>query len=54
MSGRIANFVARDKKVAEYAPNGAPAEFSKLYYDTANATAAPSMAALMAMAPPSH
>jgi predicted TIM-barrel fold metal-dependent hydrolase len=30
------------------------AEFNKLYYDTANATAAPSMAALMAMAPVSQ
>lgn len=51
LSGRIANFVARDKNAATYAPHGALAEFTRLYYDTANATAAPSMAALMAMAP---
>ena len=54
LSGRIANFVARDKKASDYAPNGALAAFAKLYYDTANASAAPSMAALMAMAPPSQ
>ena len=54
LSGRIANFVERNKKAAEYAPNGALAEFNKLYYDTANATAAPSIAALMAMAPVSQ
>jgi predicted TIM-barrel fold metal-dependent hydrolase len=53
-SGRIANFVKRDKAAAKYAPQGALAEFTKLYYDTANASAAPSMAALMAMAPVSQ
>jgi len=51
LSGRIANFVARDPNAAKYAPNGAVAELVKLHYDTANATAAPAMAALMAMAP---
>ena len=54
LSGRIANFVKRDKNAATYAPQGALAEFNKLYYDTANASAAPSMAALMAMAPASQ
>jgi predicted TIM-barrel fold metal-dependent hydrolase len=54
LSGRIANFVKRDKNAEKYAPQGALAEFVKLYYDTANASAAPSMAALMAMAPPSQ
>ena len=54
LSGRIANFVARDKNHEKYAPQGALAEFNKLYYDTANASAAPSMAALMAMAPMSQ
>jgi predicted TIM-barrel fold metal-dependent hydrolase len=54
LSGRIANFVKRDKTAAQYAPHGALAEFNKLYYDTANATAEPSMAALMAMAPVSQ
>lgn len=54
LSGRIANFVKRDKNASTYAPQGALAEFNKLYYDTANATAAPSMAALMAMAPHSQ
>jgi 6-methylsalicylate decarboxylase len=54
LSGRIANFVARDKDRDQYAPHGAVAEFTRLYYDTANATAAPSMAALMAMAPVSQ
>jgi predicted TIM-barrel fold metal-dependent hydrolase len=54
LSGRIANFVARDKNAAGYAPHGALAEFDKIHYDTANATAAPSMAALMAMAPTSQ
>jgi predicted TIM-barrel fold metal-dependent hydrolase len=54
LSGRVANFVKRDKNAAKYAPQGALAEFNKLYYDTANASAAPSMAALMAMAPASQ
>jgi predicted TIM-barrel fold metal-dependent hydrolase len=54
LSGRVANFVKRDKDAAKYAPQGALAEFVKLYYDTANASAAPSMAALMAMAPTSQ
>jgi predicted TIM-barrel fold metal-dependent hydrolase len=54
LSGRVANFAARDKSVAKFAPNGAVAEFAKLYYDTANASAAPSMAALMAMVPTSQ
>jgi predicted TIM-barrel fold metal-dependent hydrolase len=54
LSGRIANFVKRDKNAAKYAPQGALAELVKLYYDTANASAAPSMAALMAMAPASQ
>jgi 6-methylsalicylate decarboxylase len=54
LSGRIANFVQRDKNADNYAPHGAAAEFAKLYYDTANATAAPSMAALRAMVPVSQ
>jgi hypothetical protein len=54
LSGRIANFVDRDKNAAKYAPHGAVAEFNKLYYDTANASAAPSMTALMAIAPTSQ
>ena len=54
LSGRIANFVKRDKNAASYAPQGTVAEFAKLYYDTANASAAPSMAALMAMVPASQ
>lgn len=54
LSGRIANFAERYKNRADFAPHGAVAEFAKLYYDTANATAAPSMAALMAMAPTSQ
>ena len=54
LSGRISNFANRDKNVGKYAPHGVPAELAKLYYDTANASAAPSMAALMAMAPTSQ
>jgi predicted TIM-barrel fold metal-dependent hydrolase len=54
LSGRISNFAKRDKNVGKYAPQGVPAELAKLYYDTANASAAPSMAALMAMAPMSQ
>src|SRR5579863_8316803 len=37
LSVRIANFVKRDRKAASYAPQGAVAEFNKLFYDTANA-----------------
>jgi len=54
LSGRIANFVARDEKAKTYAPQGALAELKKLHYDTANATAAPAMAALMALVPTSQ
>lgn len=51
LSGRISNFSKRDKNAATYAPQGVPAALAKLYYDTANASAAPSMAALMAAVP---
>jgi len=54
LSGRISNFAVRDKNAAHFAPHGVLAELAKLHYDTANAYAAPSMAALMAMAPVSQ
>ncbi len=52
LAGRIetlARFQA--KNLAEVAPEGIASELKRLYYDTANATYAPSMAALLALIP---
>jgi len=54
MAGRINAFYANHPKRAEFAPDGIEAEFRKLYYDTANATFAPNMTALMKLAPVSQ
>ena len=48
LAGRIAAFYA---KPAEFAPDGVIAELTRLHYDTANATHAASMAALLALVP---
>jgi len=54
MAGRIDAFYGRNPKAAEFAPAGIFGELARLYYDTANATFAPSMAALMKLVPVSQ
>ena len=48
--GRIRHFCGMRKDVAEFAPDGIEKEFSRLYYDTANATHPAPMAALLVIA----
>jgi 6-methylsalicylate decarboxylase len=47
LAGRIAAFYDPNPKSKAFAPNGVMAELAKLHYDTANATSAPAMAALL-------
>jgi predicted TIM-barrel fold metal-dependent hydrolase len=54
MAGRIDAFYGKNPKAAEFAPAGIFGEFARLYYDTANATFAPTMAALMKLVPVSQ
>src|SRR6478752_4952336 len=54
MAGRIAAFYDQNPKTKEYAPNGVMAELAKLHYDTANATSAPTIAALLKLVPVSQ
>jgi predicted TIM-barrel fold metal-dependent hydrolase len=54
MAGRLAAFYDENPKTKEFAPNGVSAELAKLYYDTANATSAPAMAALLKLVPASQ
>ncbi len=54
MAGRIAAFYDQNPKTKEYAPNGVAAELAKLHYDTANATSAPTIAALLKLVPASQ
>ena len=49
LAGRIANVVRARPDVAAIAPDGVEREFQRLYYDTANAAFAPTMAGLMAL-----
>src|SRR6202022_1870300 len=51
MAGRINAFYGTRPNLKEFAPDGIEAEFRRLYYDTANATSAPAMAALMKLVP---
>ena len=51
LAGRINAFYGARPNLKEFAPNGIEAEFRRLYYDTANATSAPAMAALMKLVP---
>ena len=54
LSGRIANMSKTNKELGNFAPQGIPAEFAKLHFDTANAFFAPSMAALLELVPVSQ
>jgi predicted TIM-barrel fold metal-dependent hydrolase len=54
MAGRIAAFYDQNPKTKEYAPDGVAAELAKLHYDTANATSAPTIAALLKLVPVSQ
>jgi len=47
MAGRINSFYGARPNLKEFAPEGIEGELRRLHYDTANATFAPSMAALM-------
>jgi len=48
LAGRIESFY---NKPADYAPDGVIKELQRLHYDTANATSAPAMAALLKLVP---
>jgi 6-methylsalicylate decarboxylase len=54
MAGRINSFYGARPNLKEFAPDGIEGELRRLHYDTANATFAPSMAALMKLVPVSQ
>jgi predicted TIM-barrel fold metal-dependent hydrolase len=54
LAGRMAETLGHRPNAADVTPHGVLAELRKFYYDTANATAPASMAALRLMAEPSH
>ena len=54
LAGRMAETVGRHPNAGKFMPNGVLAELRRLYYDTASADTAGSMAALRVMAPLSH
>jgi len=54
LAGRIEFFNDGRPDRAQFAPNGIEAEFKRLYYDTANATAPAAMAALLKLVPSSQ
>jgi predicted TIM-barrel fold metal-dependent hydrolase len=54
MAGRLNSFYANNPKRPEFAPEGIEAELQRLHYDTANATFAPNMAALLKFVPVSQ
>jgi 6-methylsalicylate decarboxylase len=54
MAGRIEAFYGSRPNLAEFAPAGILGELRRLYYDTANATSAPAVAALRELVPTSH
>jgi predicted TIM-barrel fold metal-dependent hydrolase len=54
MAARIDSFYGESPKLNEFAPNGIFAELARQYYDTANATSAPAMTALLKLVPVSQ
>jgi len=54
MAGRIDSFYGARPNRAEFAPEGIVGELKRLNYDTANATSAPTMAALLKLVPASQ
>jgi predicted TIM-barrel fold metal-dependent hydrolase len=54
LAGRISNSARNLPGAKENIPDGAVAEFQRLYYDTANSGTKPTMAALMALVPTSQ
>jgi 6-methylsalicylate decarboxylase len=54
MAGRIDAFYGKNPKASEFAPAGIFGELRRLHYDTANATSAPAMAALLKFVPVSQ
>ncbi len=51
MAGRIDSFYAKRPNLKEFAPEGIEGELKRLNYDTANATSAPAIAALLKLVP---
>jgi predicted TIM-barrel fold metal-dependent hydrolase len=54
LAGRLDAFYGHSPKLKEMAPDGIFSELARLHYDTANATATPSMAALLKLVPVSQ
>jgi 6-methylsalicylate decarboxylase len=54
MAGRIDSFYGHRPNLKEFAPDGIFGELKRLHYDTANATSAPAMAALLKLVPVSQ
>ncbi len=54
MAGRIDAFYGKRPNLKEFAPEGIFGELARLHYDTANATSAPTMAALLKLVPASQ
>ena len=54
MAGRIDAFYGKRPNLKEFAPEGIFGELARQYYDTANATSAPAMAALLKLVKPSQ
>jgi len=54
MAGRIDAFYGKRPNLKEFAPEGIFGELARLHYDTANATSAPTIAALLKLVPVSQ
>ena len=54
LSGRIVNMTRNRKDLPQIAPQGVMHELTRLHYDTANASFAPTLAALFKFVPPSQ